>query len=157
MIIVPITGILAAKRSAQFEYFTSILYPIVTDESVAVSTAQLNSGNLWSTAIEDTTVPVPSLLSGTLVSSIVFKTYNEPLAIENTSIPVPTLQSGTLVDSIVYKTYNEPLAVENTSIPVPTLVSGTLAVTINYVNYNQPLAVEDASIPVPTLLSGTLL
>ena len=97
-----ITGILASRNAANYEYFTSALYPILVADDMAIST--------------------PVLQSGTLSTIVII--YNEPLAEETATISVPTLQSGEL--SIIVVTYNEPLAEETATISVPTLQSGTL-------------------------------
>jgi len=121
-----ITGILAS-RGNYYEYFTTVLYPIITEDTISVSLPAPVDGELWY---------IPDDLLG---------------------VSTPTLQSGTLIPTIVYKTYNEPLAAESATMTVPTLLSGTLTVTINYITYNEPLAAESATMTVPTLLSGTLV
>jgi len=149
-----ITGVLAS-RSTQYEYFTSVLYPFVVDDVMSVSIPAHNSGNLWYIPEEVASVQVPTLVTGDLTPTIVYKTYNEPLALEVASVSVPTLVTGDLTPTIVYKTYNEPLALEAASVQVPTLITGDLVVTINYITYDNG---EDdvASVSVPTLISGTL-
>ncbi len=153
-----ITGILASRTIVESEFFTSVLYPFAVNDVMTVSNPVPNTGFLISIGeIEFTAISNPTLQSGALTETIVFKTYNEPLATEQTAISNPTLQSGALTETIVFKTYNEPLATEQTAISNPTLQSGTLVVTINYVDYNEPLATEQTLISNPTLLSGTLI
>ena len=120
-----ITGVLAS-RSPQYEYFTSTLYPFITEDTVSVSLPTQQDGELWYIPDELTAVSIPELLSGTLIPTIVYKVYNEPLAAESATVTVPELLSGNLVTTIVYVTYNEPLAAESTTVTVPELLSGTL-------------------------------
>lgn len=120
-----ITGVLAS-RTAQYEYFTTILYPIITEDTITMTLPSQQDGELWYIPDESAAIAVPDLVSGNLVPTIVYVTYNEPLAVESATVTVPDLLSGDLVTTIVYITYNEPLAAESATISIPELLSGTL-------------------------------
>jgi len=151
-----ITGVLAS-RSPQYEYFTSTLYPFPVDDALSVSAVapQSTGSNLWENPNDDISISHITAISGTLVDTIVYVTYNEPLATEDLGIQQISIVSGTLVDTIVYVTYNEPLATEDATVLNPTIQSGTLVTTIQYITYNNGL-IEDATINNPDIISGTL-
>ncbi len=151
-----ITGVLAS-RTAQYEYFTTILYPIITEDTITMTLPSQQDGELWYIPDESAAIAVPDLVSGNLVPTIVYVTYNETLAVESATVTVPDLVLGNLVPTIVYVTYNEPLAAESATVTVPDLLSGDLVTTIVYITYNEPLAAESATISIPELLSGTLI
>lgn len=151
-------GVIASNGDEIHEFFTSVLYPYEFTESLGINLPGPLAGTLWGLEIEDARIALPTIISGTLTETIVYRVYNEPIATEDLALGQPVLLAGTLAETIVYKTYNEPIAVEDLSVGVPTIVSGTLVTTINYVTFDPPLsAVDDLGVGLPTLLSGTLV
>jgi hypothetical protein len=152
-----IIGILASNDGEVHEFFTSVLYPYEFTEGLGINLPGPLAGSLWGLEVEDAVIALPTIISGTLTETIVYKIYNEPTVIEDLSLGQPVLLAGTLAETIVYKTYNEPIAVEDLSVGLPTLVSGTLVTTISYVTFDPPLsATDELGVGLPTLLSGTL-
>ena len=144
-----VTGILAS-RNKEYEYFTSTLYPLLVEDALSISEAA-QGAILWGLQNEQMTIGATPV-SASLQATIVYQTYNEPLAAEALNIGA-TPVSADLQATIVYKTYNEPLATEALNIGA-TPISADMQVTINYVNYNNG-EIEQISIGA-TPLSGTL-
>ena len=151
-----LTGVLASRNTAH-EYFTSALYPFVVDDSIGISSVLPRPSTLWENPNDDVVFSA-GLISGTLVETIVYRTYNEPLAVESVGFGLPVPQLGTLVETIAYKTYNESLAVDNVGFGLPTPLSGTLVETISYVNYNNADPNQErVAFNNPIIISGTLV
>lgn len=148
-----ITGVLAS-RTAQYEYFTTILYPIVVDDELSVSQVIPMPSILWESPNDDISINNVIVQSGTLVDTIVYKYYNDG-AIEDIGVQVPMAVSGTLVDTIVYKVYNDGV-IEDIGVQQPVAITGTLVETIVYITYNNG-AIEDIGVQLPTVISGTLV
>ncbi len=153
---VPIVGELTEPESL---YYTSILYPFITQDDMSLPTPTHDDGSNLTIDTDDMALTVPAVTSGTLVATISYITYDNSLLFPDTmqhSVPVP--QSGTLIVVISYLTYDNSLIYPETmQHSVPTLTSGTLVVVISYITYDNSLLYPDPmQIPVPTLLSGTL-
>jgi len=126
MNITPIVGVWSSRADIPSEFFTTVLYPYSYTDDLAMTVPTVQEVVAYQEPQDDMLQIVPTLQSGTLVATIAYPVYNEPLAIEDLSQSVPTLQSGTLQVTISYINYDEPLAIENMSQSVPTLQSGTL-------------------------------
>lgn len=160
------SNVVTVRLNRTFSYYTSILYPFLFDDTLAVPMPGMNSGALYSIALDTLGIgSVPALLSGTLVGSINFVNYTNQRDVLPDTLAVgavPTLQSGTLVVTINFLDYlnQRDVLPDTLGVPVATLQSGTLIVTINFIDYtNQrdivPDSLQVASVPV--LLSGTLV
>lgn len=156
-----------AKRSPTCEceaYYTSTLYPLMFEDTMSVALAALAASGTFTGITDDLmSVVVPTLQSGTLVSSVVQVSYINWRDInpDTMSVVVPTLRSGTLVSStnpVSYINWRD-INPDTMSIVVPTLQSGTLAVTIAYLVYTngRDFNADTMSVTVPTLRSGTLV
>jgi hypothetical protein len=150
-----IIGILASNN-ADPEYFTSVLYPFVVDDSLTIGQLSMVRGVIWENPLDASTIGLPTITAGTLTETIIYRTYNEPLAIDAVAMGVPIMLAGTLVETIAYRTYNEPLAVDALAMGVPTIMAGSLVETVVYQNYNNGL-IETANVSNPIILSGTLV
>lgn len=144
-----ITGVLSSRSPNASEFFTSVVYPFETTDSLSIPNVTFSSpGTIWRAPEDAATILLPTILSGTLVSTLV--TYNmvtEPLAVD-----LPAVLSGSLVTTLVtYSMVTEPLDVS-----LPAIVSGTLATTISYISYNNGV-IENLAPEHPTIISGTLI
>jgi len=90
-----ITGVLASRGNV-YEYFTSTLYPFVVDDELSVSQVMPQPSVLWENPNDDISISNVIVQAGTLVDTIVYKTYNNG-AIEDIGVQLPTVISGTLV------------------------------------------------------------
>jgi hypothetical protein len=134
------------------QYFTTVIYPYTYIDDFSMSIGAL-TGQLWGLPLDDATIALPVIVSGTLTVASATPTYTVP--IEDFHVNLPTIQSGALDVTINYVNYNNGL-VEDFHVNLPTIQSGALDVTINYVNYNNGL-VEDFHVNLPTIQSGTLV
>jgi len=78
------------------QYYTSILFPVVVDESMTINSPSTVGGYLLGTLDEEMTVTSPTIISGTMTETIVYQTYdNWPT--EEMTVTSPTIISGTLI------------------------------------------------------------
>jgi len=137
-------------------FYTSILYPLFTQDNMSVSVA-LSHGWLLTIGVDPMSTPVPSIQSGTLVPTIAFITYDARPFPDNSQVFVPAVQSGTLVVTIEYLVYDARPFPDNSQVFVPAIQSGTLVVTIEYVIYDNSVTFPDPmQVFVPAIQSGTL-
>lgn len=134
------------------EYFTSVLYPFVTDEIMAASMTPITTPAVYSIPTESMSMSGLVLESANLQSIV--QTYNNPLALEELSVNNISITSASLVDSQNIVVYNngltEELAINNISITAATLeVAAIIAV------YNNGL-VEEITANNIQIISGTL-
>ena len=149
------TGIWSSKdgKDRYSEFFTSALYPLSTLDQITTGASPTFS-NLFLAVPEQTQITV-SPVSASLITTISYVNYNNPLAAENVAISHPTPVSAALTTTISYVNYNNPLAAESVAISHPTPQAASLVVSISYINYtNWPT--EQVSIGMPTPQSATL-
>ena len=149
---VTVSNVVIKQGEKPSQYYTTVLYPELVEDSLAVNPVEAGNINVWDYPRDDTMmITVPRLLSGTISSTIAFLTYTATT--EEMNITVPTPQSGTLETTIAYPVYTGTEELVNLS--VPTVNSGTLVVTINYVNYDNGVT-EVMTHRVPTIIGVTL-
>ena len=138
-----------ASRSHTPMYFTTVVYPFMFSDNLAVNSVsvQSNGSSEWGVDIENLTNQI-SIPSGTLAVTINYVTYTIPIEDLTNQISIP---SGTLVTTINYVTYTIPIEDLTNQISIP---SGTLVVTINYVNYTTQI--DDLTNQI-SIISGSLL
>ena len=95
------------------EYFTSVLYPMFTSDAFNVNNPNASSSILWDQPFDLATVLNPIPVSADLIETIVYLTYYVP--IETITTTVPLIESGTLVTTIVYKIYDNSITEEVTT------------------------------------------
>jgi len=146
------------RGGASSQYYTSILYPLVVEDTLQIAIAAPQGGQLVGLTVDTLDIAVPSLQSGVLGVTISYLSYDGRPWPDTLSVAVPGLQSGTLAVTINYLTYDGRPWPDTLDVPVPTLQSGTLIVTINYVDYSNWVTFNDNTlgVAVPTLQSGTL-
>lgn len=143
-------------------FYTTTLYPILVEDTMTQGLPVVQFGAIYRLPSEDMSQAVPSLLLGTLVSSITYVNYFNQRDVnpETMTHPVPTLVGGVLTVVVAYVDYlnHRDVTPDSMTHPVPTLLSGTMAVTVSYVDYfnQRDVAPDTMTHPVPTLLSGTL-
>jgi hypothetical protein len=145
-----ITGVLSSRSVVDLEYFTTVLYPFAVNDGLSITTPAFSAdGSLWSVPTDTASITNPTILSGSLVSSIVYQTYTFE---EDMSLSNPVILSGSLNTTIVYQTYTFE---EDMSLSNPVILSGSLNTTIVYINYTDGL-IENTQIYNPIILSGSL-
>ena len=149
-----ITGILSSK-SLGYEYFTSSLYPIVIDDSLLISSPIADRGLIYTDPNDLLGVNLPAITNGTLIETVVYKTYDNSLYEDTASVNLPSILSGTLLETITYKTYDINYSIDGIIVSNPTITSGTLVEVIEYINYNNGV-IEDIYIRHPSIITGTL-
>lgn len=147
-----LTGILAS-RNTEPEFFTSALYPLAVSDTLSITPGGVTAAQLWAMPVEQLNLSAPVLQAGTLVDTIIFRSYTAPIA-DRLAAAVPTIQTGTLVDTIIFRSYTAPIA-DRLSAAVPTIEAGTLVTTIAFQTYNSD--VTRLGIETPTIISGTLV
>lgn len=150
----PIIGILAAGRQqSTSEYFTTVLYPFESTDALAVNQTSLIEGpNTFarespkvSIPTEDTSISLPTIVSGFLREIVVTVDYNQ----ERLAVNHPKITKGELTETLKY-TINP----EAVSISLPTITAGSLTdivVRVDYAGGAEPLSIKH-----PSIISGTL-
>ena len=134
--------------------YTSALYPYVFGDELTVGLPSIEGGFKFGAIQEAVDLSLPSIISGNLVVTINYVTYQD-YPVEEVDIGLPTIISGNLVSTINYVTYQD-YPPEEVDLSLPTIISGNLVVTINYVDY-QDYPMEEVDIGLPTIVSGTLI
>ena len=154
------TVVFAAPAPPSF-YFTSLLYPLLVEESLEVAVPGAERG--WLFPFTDSmNVGVPSIVSGALTLTLVLLSYTNERDVnpDQLSVGVPAINAGTLNATIAYVTYTNQrdVAPDSMSVGVPSIQSGSLAVTELYVTYTnqRDVAPDNLTAGVPAITSGTL-
>jgi len=150
-----VVGIVASRDRIIYEYFTSSLFPLAVSDELAVAEVEPNRGDLWGLADEGISLGVAPL-AASLVATIVYQNYNNPLWNDGLMVVPPVPQAAALVTTIAYVDYNNPLHVDAVGVQVPQPLAGSLQVTISYISYNNPSAADGLSVALPQVISGTL-
>jgi hypothetical protein len=121
-----IAGVLSSRSNTapEYTYFTSALYPYVFSEELTVGLPSLEGGYMFSAIQEEVDITLPTIVSGNLVTTINYVTYQD-YPPEEIDITLPTIISGNLEVTINYVTYQD-YPPEEVDIGLPTIVSGTL-------------------------------
>ena len=142
-----------ASRERKKQYYTTVLYPDLTQDNLSIQSVQINSIQSWDSPNDTMQMAVPTLGNGNLTPTIVYLTYNNWTA-EQLQMGIPALGNGNLTVTIAYITYNDAVS-ENITTSVPTITGGTITVTIAFITYNNALE-ENITTTVPTIIGGTL-
>ncbi len=157
MFLEPVPGLL---RFSQDLYFTSLLYPILVEDSLSVSVPTVR-GWLFPFA-DNVSLGVPSIVGGTLLSTLVLLSYTNERDVnpDQLSLSVPSISGGALTVTINYLSYTNERDVspDQLSLVVPAIQSGSLTVTIAYINYTneRDVAPDTLSLGVPAITAGSL-
>lgn len=157
------TGILASRNRvtvAASQFYTSVLFPIVWDESIGVNPLAIENIQLIKEYAESLTTGPLVALSGTLETTIAYVVYDNA-ALESIAVGPLSFGTGangagesTLTTTIAYVSYDNAV-LESIAVGPLTSLSGTLATTISYVTYDNAITEAIAVGPL-TSLSGTL-
>lgn len=135
------------------EYFTSVIYPIDTEDTLSISVPVLpnNEQRLLAMPVIQDTIPLPnpSISSVALTTVIAYKTYTTE---DTTTISNPSISSAELTTVIAYKTYTTE---DSTIMANPSISAGALTTAINYITLTT-WQEEITSVPVPSIVSASL-
>ena len=151
-----------ALAQERFDYYTSILYPFLVEDTMTQGIPAVTSGYLVNFGNDSMTQGIPSLLLGTLVSSVNYVDYinGRDVSPDTMTQGIPTLLSGTLVVTVSYVDYlnQRDVAPDTMTQGIPSLLAGTLAVTVAYVDYvnGRDVTPDTMTQAIPALISGTL-
>jgi len=139
-----------------YSYYTSLFYPYLNEESISVGPPRPTRGWIFP-YVDALNLPPPTIESGTLGVTIVYKSYTNHRDVNPDTMnhPVPPIQSGTLDVTIDYVEY---LNLDTMNHPVSTIQSGVLEVVIAYISYEHKRDVNPDTMnhPVTTIQSGSL-
>lgn len=134
--------------------YTSLLYPVQIDEAVRVRVPTLEGSSNFGLADELVTVPMFSLVSGELIGTISYLSYNNA-EFETVQCDEPfELLGGEIEVTISFMTYDNAEFEEATA-EVFGLLSGEIEVVITFQTYSNA-QFEQCGPDVFQLLSGTL-
>lgn len=146
-----IIGVLASRERKK-QYYTTVLYPELSEDNLSLSSPQINSVQVWENPNDGVEIPHPTIVDGILTAVVNYVTY-ENAQPDNITAGIPTVRNGTLATIVNYVTYTaEP---DNITAGIPNVRDGVLVTTINYVTYNNATA-DNITAGVPTIMGGIL-
>jgi hypothetical protein len=135
--------------------YTTAFYPYLYDEEeLVLNLPSIESGFKFGAIQEAVDLSLPSIISGNLVATINYVTYQD-YPVEEVDLSLPTIISGNLASVVNFVTYQD-YPIEEVDLSLPSIISGNLVVTINYVEY-QDYPQEEIDIGLPTIISGSLI
>ena len=143
-------------------YFTSVLYPFITDDRLNIPVPAIVRANLLTMPFisgDAVSIRLPLIPLASLISTIVYKSYT--WLPEYLSITLPTI-AGNLTSVINYISYtwdgsqNSSTNIDKVRISVPAITAGSLITTITYIEAkNWPI--EFVTISLPQIVAASLL
>ena len=145
-------------------FFTSLLYPVVVEDRMALSTpAPADHGNyLIGAGDDDLAFSIPAISGGSLFMSLSAAGYKNWRDVnpDEMTFSTPAVTGGSLAVTIAYASYPNwrDINPDEMTFSTPAITGGSLTVTIQYVNYlNQRDVIPDEmNMFTPTIQSGSL-